>query len=175
MKIYVIRHGQTELNKQGIINGHKDETLSPEGIEQAKQVAPSIPKNIKHFYVSSLRRAKQTAEILNRELNAPMTFHDELKEVNFGILNGTPFLDEYKQRHKMQDYDWRPSGENFEDVKIRVLEILNKIKNESNDDEALIVAHGGIIRLIHFLEFGEPLDEIKNVSLHSFDLDKIIK
>lgn len=175
MKIYVIRHGQTELNKQGIINGHKDDTLAPEGIEQANMAAPSLPKTIKHFYVSSLERAKQTAKLLNDVLKVHMTFHDELKEVNFGILNGTPFFDEYKKRHKMLDYDWRPSGENFEDVKTRVLKILKEIKDNNGDGEALIVAHGGIIRLLHFLEFGEPLNEIEKASLHSFDLDKILK
>lgn len=173
MKIYVIRHGQTELNKQGIINGHKDDPLAPEGIEQAKMAGPSLPKTIKHFYVSSLGRAKQTAEILNESLNVPMTFHDELREVNFGILNGTPFLDEYKKRHKMQDYDWGPSGENFEQVKNRVLKILRDIKRDRNDSEALIIAHGGIIRLLHFLQFKEPLNDIENASLHSFDLDNI--
>lgn len=175
MKIFVIRHGQTELNKKGIINGHIDDPLSPEGIEQAKAAAPFLPKTIKHIYSSSLGRAKQTAEILNEALGVPLTFHDELKEVNFGILNGTPFLDEHKKRHRMLDYDWGPSGESFEAVKARVAGFLEKVKMESKTEEALIVAHGGIIRLLHFLEFGSPLEEIENTSLHSFDLDKIIK
>lgn len=175
MKIFVIRRGQTELNKKGVINGHIDDILSSEGVEQAKNVAPFLPKTIKHIYSSSLGRAKQTAKILNKTLNVPLTFRDELKEVNFGILNGTPFLDEYKKRHKMLDYDWRPSGENFKDVKTRVLAFLQKIKGENKSEEVLIVAHGGIIRLLHFLEFGEPLNEIENTSLHGFDLDKILK
>jgi probable phosphoglycerate mutase len=174
MKIYVIRHGQTELNKKGLINGHIDDILAPEGIEQAKNAAPSLPKTIKHIYSSSLSRAMETAKILNEALNLPITFHDELREVNFGILNGTPFLDEHKKRHQMLDYDWRPSGENFEDVKTRVLKILQKIHKENGAGEALIVAHGGIIRLLHFLEFGEPLNEIGNASLYGFDLDKIL-
>ncbi|TSC82047.1 MAG: putative phosphoglycerate mutase [Parcubacteria group bacterium Gr01-1014_20] len=175
MKIFVIRHGQTELNKKGIINGHIDDVLAPEGIEQAKNAAPFLPKTIKHIYSSSLARAKETAKILNETLNVPVTFHDELREVNFGILNGTPFLDEHKKRHKMLNYDWRPSGESFEEVKTRVLKFLEKIKENDGDEEALLVAHGGIIRLLHFLEFGKPLDEIENTSLHGFDLDKILK
>ena len=175
MKIFVIRHGQTELNKKGIINGHIDDTLASEGIEQAKNASQFLPKSIKHIYSSSLGRAKQTAQILNETLNVPLTFRDELKEVNFGILNGTPFLDEYKKRHKMLDYDWRPSGENLEDFKTRVLGLLKKIKEENKSEEVLIVGHGGIIRLLHFLEFDEYLNEIANTSLHSFDLDEILK
>lgn len=146
MKIFVIRHGQTELNKKGVINGHTDDILAPEGIEQAKNAAPFLPKTIKHVYSSSLERAKETAKILNETLNAPLTFHDELKEVNFGILNGTTFLDEYKKRHKMLDYDWRPSGESFEEVKTRVLKFLEKVKKENNDEEVLIVAHWQVPR-----------------------------
>ncbi len=175
MKIFVIRHGQTELNKKGIINGHVDDVLAPEGIEQAKKAAPLLPKTIKRIYSSSLGRAKQTAEILNKTLDVPLTFHDELKEVDFGVLSGTPFLEKYKQRHRMQDYDWRPSGESFEQVKTRVLKLAKKIREENSDEEVLIVAHGGIVRLFYFLESGEPLNEIKNASLHSFDLDRILK
>ncbi len=75
----------------------------------------------------------------------------------------------------MLDYDWRPSGESFEEVKTRVVKLLGKIKKENNNKEVLIVAHGGIIRLLHFLEFGEILGEVGNTSLYSFDLDKILK
>ena len=76
----------------------------------------------------------------------------------------------------MVDYDWHPSGENVEEVKARVLAIVKKISEESNNHEALIVAHGGIVRMLHFLETdGGILDEISNASLHSFDTDKILK
>jgi uncharacterized phosphatase len=175
MKIYVIRHGLTELNKKGIINGHLDDELSFEGREQAKMAAAHLPKSIRHIYSSPLNRAKQTAEILNEELQLPLTFHDELKEVNFGILEGTPFLEEYKKKHKSQEYDWRPSGESITDVKKRALKILKQIRSERGDGEALVVAHGGVVRLIYFLQDGVPIDEIENASLHSFDLDKILE
>lgn len=175
MKIYIIRHGHIELNKKGLINGHIGDTLTPEGIEQAKTAAQFLPKTIKHIYSSSLQRAKQTAEILNQTLQVPLTFHDELKEVSFGILEGTPYLEEHNKRHMAQNYDWRPSGESFEDVKKRTLKILKFIKSQSGDGEALIVAHGGTIRIMHLLESGGLLNEIDNASLHSFDLDKILK
>jgi len=175
MKIYVIRHGQTKLNVQGMINGSIDDELTAEGIEQAKAAAVSLPTSIKHMYVSSLGRARQTAQYLNAERQLPITFHDELQEVDFGILNGTPYVGELVRRHKMMDYDWHPSGENVEDVKNRVLAIIQQIRSESKDEEALIVAHGGIVRMLYFLETnGGILDEISNASIHSFDLDKIL-
>jgi broad specificity phosphatase PhoE len=175
MKIYAIRHGLTELNKKQLINGHLEDELAPEGIEQAKSAAKSLPKSIKRIYSSSLNRAKQTAAILNEELKVPLTFHDELKEVGFGILDGTPFSDEIKKIHMSQKYDWGPSGESTEDVKKRSLKILKQIKKENGDGEALVVVHGGIVRMLYLLQDGTPVGEIDNASLHAFDLDKILK
>jgi broad specificity phosphatase PhoE len=176
MKVYLIRHGLTELNKKHLINGHLEDGLAPEGIEQAKIAAPLIPKSIKHIYASSLLRTKQTAELLNSELKVPISLHDELKEVNFGLLNGTDFTDEVKKKHRSLQYDWRSqNGESVDDVKDRVLKILREIKAASRDGEALIVTHGGVIRMVYFLEHGTQMDMIDNASLHSFDLDKIIK
>jgi probable phosphoglycerate mutase len=174
MKIYAMRHGQTEMNVEGLINGQIGDNLTLEGIEQATQAISLIPKTIKHIYSSSLTRARQTAAILGTALNIDISFHDELREVDFGILQGTPFLDEYKEKHWQLTYDWRPSGEDFDQVKTRVLKVLAEIKANSNDGEALIVAHGGIIRTLHYLESKEIIGDIENGALHSFDLDKIL-
>jgi len=175
MKIYVVRHGQTELNKKGIFNGQIDEGLSSEGIEQAKKAKSLLPSNIKHIYSSSLKRTRETAEILNSELNIPISFHDELREVNAGSINGQPFEGELEIKHKSLHYDWRPhGGESVEDVKNRLLKILDEIRLNKKEGEILIVAHGGIIRLLHFLGDGTMLDTIGNASIQIFDLDKIL-
>ncbi len=174
MRIYAIRHGLTELNKKGIINGHIPDKLAPEGREQAELASKNLPHTIKHIYSSPLTRAKQTAEILNAKLQVPITYHEELEEVNFGRLEWTPFLDKYKQRHINLDYDWRPSGENFDDVKKRVLKVLAQVREQTGDGEALIVAHGGIIRMLTFLEQGTKISDIDNATLFDFDLDKIL-
>lgn len=162
------------LNQQGLINGFLDDTLTEEGMTQAREAAELMPQTIKHIYSSSLGRAKETAEIINEKLGVGLTFHDELKEVNFGDLQGTPYLDEYRERHIHLDYDWRPTGECVEDVKKRVLSVLKEISMKSGDEEALIVAHGGIIRMLYFLELNELVENIPNASIHSFDLDKIL-
>jgi broad specificity phosphatase PhoE len=174
MKIYAIRHGQTKLNVQKIINGGLDDELTEEGIKQAKEAVQTLPKSIKHMYVSSLGRAKQTAAILNANLRLPVTYSDDLREVDFGELNGTPFLKEIQDRHKALDYDWGPSGENLADVLTRTLRVLQEIKQNNDDGEALIVGHGGTIRTLYYLENGTPMGEIENASLFTFDLDTIL-
>lgn len=175
MKIYVIRHGLTKLNKDGAFNGHIDESLSPEGIEQANNAIHLIPASIKKMYASSLIRTKQTAEILNSIIKVPISYVDELKEVNAGVLNGLPFTDEGVKKYKALQYNWKSQGgESVEDVMKRVLKVLDEIKLKERDEEVLIVTHGGIIRILYFLEKGSLLDEIGNVSILSFDLDKIL-
>lgn len=173
MKIYAVRHGFSEFNKKGILNGQLDDKLSSEGIEDAKKLTLLLPAGIKHIYSSPLLRARQTAEILNGKLHVPLTFHDELKEVHFGVLEGKPFSDELREIYKSQKYDWRPSGESVEDVRKRVLAILKKISSENGDGEALIVAHGGIIRMLYLLETGTPLaaKDLGHSTVYSFDID----
>ena len=61
-------------------------------------------------------------------------------------------------------------------VKKRVLEFLKEINGQHKDYEALMITHGGIIRILRFLEGGKvTLDDIENTSLHIFDLNKILK
>lgn len=182
MKIYVIRHGLTELNKKKLVNGQIDESLSPEGVEQAKIATNVIPASIQYIYASPLKRAKQTAKIINSKLNRPIFLQAELTEIHMGSLAGKAWKDmeaglKLKQKHRAIEFDYRPQGgESAKEVKKRVFEFLKKINNKHNDHEALIVTHGGIIRLLHLLEHGKQLlDEIEHISLYTFDLNKILK
>ncbi|MDO8498133.1 MAG: histidine phosphatase family protein [bacterium] len=182
MKIYLIRHGLTPLNKQKKVNGEVDEPLATEGIEQAKAIISFIPKGVTHIYSSSLLRAKQTANIIISKLNIPVSFHDELSEVRMGSLAGKSWeqMDdglELKKKHRTVQFNYRPyGGESVEDVKKRLIPFFKKINAKHKDNEALIITHGAMIRLIYLLEHGESIYETeKHVSLLSFDLDKILK
>lgn len=181
MKIYCLRHGLTELNKKKKVNGQIDEPLAPEGVEQAKTAAFLIPESIRHIYSSPLLRAKQTAEIVNSKLNRPISIQTELTEIHMGSLAGQAWTDmegglELKKKHRAIEFDYRlQGGESAEEVKNRVLAFLKKISSKHSDYEVLIVTHGGIIRTLHLLEHGEEIpDDIKHISLHTFDLNKIL-
>ena len=182
MKIYVIRHGLTLLNKKRILNAQIDEPLAPEGIEQAKASIPLIPESVKYLYASSLLRTRKTAEIINSKLNHPISSHDELREIHMGTLAGKSWDtiesgQKLKKKHRSIQFDYsKYGGESAQDFKKRVVGFLKKIKNNHKDYEALIVTHGGIIRLLHLLEHDKGLlDEIENASVHIFDLKKILR
>lgn len=181
MKIYLIRHGLTHLNKAKKVNGEVDEPLASEGIEQAQAIVELIPKSVTQIYSSPLLRARQTAEIISSATNLPITVANELTEIRMGSLAGKSWEEindglELKKKHRTVQFDYRPyGGESLEDVTKRLTAFFNKINDKHADHEALIVTHGGMIRLINLLEQGESVYETeKHVSLLQFDLDKII-
>lgn len=182
MKIFVIRHGITELNKQKKVNGEIDEPLAVEGIEQTKAAIPALPKSITHIYTSPLLRTRQTAEIISTMLKIPILATGELTEIRMGSLAGKAWEEmegglDLKKKHRSIRFDYHHyGGERAKEVKKRVISCLKKIKAKHQYNEVLIVTHGGIIRTLHLLERSEVItDDIKNISFHIFDIDKILK
>jgi broad specificity phosphatase PhoE len=157
MKIYVVRHGITELNKKHALNGWIDEPLAEEGFKQAEILRDALPEDIKVIYASSLLRARQTAEIINRRFRVPITYHDELREMSSGTLSGKTFA-EIEKEHGVEygrekfvrlEYDYRQfQGESVEEVRNRVHKIIDEIKSSHREGGVLLVTHGGVVRLI---------------------------
>lgn len=181
MKIYVIRHGITELNKKKIVNGETDEPLAPEGLDQARTLIPLIPASIIHIYSSPLIRARQTTEILSSNKRS-ISFHEELTEIRMGSLAGKSWENmenglELKEKHRTVKFNYRPfGGESVADVKKRLLKFLRKINGKHKDYEALIITHGGIIRVLHLLEGGKVVYKTKkHLVLLTFEIDTILK
>lgn len=173
MKIYFVRHGETISNKNNTTTGWVDSPLNNEGIEQAKKIALETSSDFSEIYCSDLIRCKQTAEIINQKLNLPIKYDDRLRERNFGSLGGKSWDEislEMKEVDRNQKYDYRPyGGESVENVKERLLSIIDEICLNKKDKKILIVTHGGIIRLLHNLLNNEVRREIQNSSIHEFD------
>ncbi len=182
MKIFVIRHGLTELNKQKKVNGEIDEPLSAEGFKQAEEAVSLIPQNIKHIYTSPMLRARQTAQTLNSKLNLPLIEHAKITEIRMGSLAGKAWTEmekglELKKKHRSVQFNYKDhGGESAKDVKKRVVEFVKEINGKYKDHEVLIVTHGGIIRVLHFLETGATTQgDIEHISPHLFDLGRILR
>jgi len=89
--MYIVRHGETELNIKKAFQGHTDSTLTSKGIEQAKDNADIIKHQKQqptHIISSDLPRAVATAEIISEILNIPVQTDDKLREVYFGFWDG---------------------------------------------------------------------------------------
>ena len=91
MKVWIIRHGQTDWNKNGKIQGSTDIELNETGIKQAEEVIPTFNEHNFDLIISStLKRAMKTAQIINREKNVEIIYDKRLIERHCGDYEGTP-------------------------------------------------------------------------------------
>ncbi len=161
MKLVVIRHGETTANVARLFSGHQDVELTDKGREQAKEVSEKLKDyNFTKIYSSDLVRARNTAEIINKYHNKQIIVSNQLREMNFGEYEGTNYDEAFKlktgevKKGSIGTWDFRfKNGENLEEMKNRVMGYIDKIKEDANEDDTiLVVAHGGVIRMILAME-----------------------
>lgn len=147
MNIYVVRHGQTDWNKENILLGSTNKPLNEIGIKQAYQLKEKLKKiKFDHIITSTLERAVETANIVSN--NGPIITNEKLKERDYGKLEGTrPKNISYYWDIKINSTDY--SVESLQDFLTRIFEEINQIKEIYNQDEnILIVTHYGVVMAI---------------------------
>ena len=155
-KLYLVRHGESEWNALGKVQGQSDTDLNNKGIEQAKEVAERLCKeDIDLIYSSDLKRAYETAEIIGDKLDLEVDILCGIRELNFGTWEGldtetieAEHNDHYKQwrtePHKITFVD----GEDLLTVQKRALKDIDKVRKENPDKNILLVSHGTAIKTI---------------------------
>ena len=154
-RIFLIRHGETEWNKLGRLQGNSDVKLSPEGIRQAQLMAEKTPfLPVDAVYSSDLQRAVNTAKILAGRFNLPVTTKPGLRETNFGEWEGKvisklleEFPDAFGNFFIKPDKLHPPNGETFLQCQARVMNALDEIIAEHENQNVIVVSHGAAIRL----------------------------
>lgn len=157
MRIYIVRHGETEANKKGYLQGWTDIPLNENGRIIAELTGRGL-KGIRfdHCFSSPLIRAKETAEILLRESgnSISVSFDDRIKEMNFGSFEGMNVRDEKVIRFLKElivDYKF-PDGESFQEVMKRTQEFLKELIAKDDDKTYLVSTHGCALRaMLNFL------------------------
>lgn len=157
MRIYIVRHGETEANKKGYLQGWTDIPLNENGRIIAELTGRGL-KGIRfdHCFSSPLIRAKETAEILLRESgnSVSVSFDDRIKEMNFGSFEGMNVRDEKVIRFLKElivDYKF-PDGESFQEVIKRTQEFLKELIAKDDDKTYLVSTHGCALRaMLNFL------------------------
>lgn len=154
MKLYIVRHGQTDWNIQHKAQGRTDIPLNETGIKQAKSLCDKI-KDIKFdaVYVSPLKRARKTAEIAT-DGKYEIAFDDRLMERSFGDYEGKEINGWVETTgYDIDDLKLNTNVGNIEpvrDVLARTKAVLDDIKTRHSDDATiLIVAHGQVVRGLH--------------------------
>lgn len=161
---HFVRHGETDWNKTGQMQGRRDIPLNATGEAQAEKLRPHLGNHgFRSIAASPLSRARRTAEILNHDLNLPMHFFDALQEFDVGPYEGTLSRAWYE--------DWRhgqPVGgvESFTDFAARVLGGMRQALDL--EGPVLVVAHGGLIWALEHL-MGLPIGtDVRNTALAHF-------
>ena len=157
MRIYIVRHGETEANKKGYAQGWTDVPLNENGRIIAELTGRGL-KGIRfdHCFSSPLIRAKETAGILLRESgnSVSVSFDDRIKEMNFGSFEGMSVRDERViqfLKEPMVDYKF-PDGESLQEVMERTQEFLKALVAKDDDKTYLVSTHGCALRaMLNFL------------------------
>ena len=190
MKILITRHGQTDWNVLGKIQGQTDIELNDNGRQQAKETGELIKnENIDIIITSPLKRAKETSIIINENFNVTIIEDNRLMERNFGKSEGltkddrrklkeiNPEVNDVWNYNKNIDFN---GMETMQDFCNRIYKFLDEIINKYRYKNILIVTHGGVSVPIKCYFMKYPLENLcdrdavkglKNCEITKFEID----
>lgn len=183
--IYIIRHGETDLNFRGIVQGKGMNTdLNNLGRFQAEafyQLYKDVPFD--HIYTSTLKRTHQTVQRFI-DMDIPWTQLSGLDEIGWGIYEGVESSDAVKQAFTDMLGSWVAgqfaqkfeNGESPEEVKTRQLEAFEHILEDERSRNILVCMHGRAMRILLCVLLNKPLSEMEqfphsNTTLYKLEYD----
>lgn len=177
MILYAVRHGQTNKNKLGLVQGQTEADLNEVGISEAEKLKELVASlGIDVVISSPLRRAKDTASIIT-DGRYPVNIDDRLIERDWGLCEGAHIdeVDTVKCWNFFLNTD--ANGiEKVQDLLLRVSEFLEDIKVRFSDKKVLVVTHSAILRAIHYSLRPIPEDgdmsklELPNLRIIEYEL-----
>ena len=179
--IYITRHGESQWNIEGKVQGVTDTPLTAKGIEQAQVLAKKIKETeikIDEILYSPLSRATDTAKILAEENGLPLTLEPRLIEQNFGEYEGHewkkhPGVFHEAKKQFASDYN---GGESMLRLAQRIYNLLDELKARSQAENKtfLLVTHGGIARMIHSYFYSETNEEFSSTEIGNCEIKEYI-
>jgi probable phosphoglycerate mutase len=157
MRVYFARHGESEANVLRVIsNRDVPHALTPKGRDQAARLADSLlDKAIVHLYASPIPRAAETAAIIAKRLEVPITIDDGLREFDCGVFEGRDdpeawdlHLGVMRRWYEHNDLSARlEGGESFEEMEDRFRKTIANIlqTHEAKNETVLCITHGALL------------------------------
>lgn len=155
--ICAVRHGETDWNAAGILQGWIDVPLNETGVRQSMDMADAFAgKGFARIYSSPLSRAFDCAALIARRLGLPdPTMHEGLRERNFGVIQGIPkselaelnpvLTQQILKRNPAADFE---QGESMDAFATRVLDAVREIGAANPGGQLLLVTHGWVMDVI---------------------------
>lgn len=155
-EMILVRHGETDWNRELRFQGHVDVGLNAVGLEQARRLASRLAAEpAAHLYASDLLRAQQTAQPVARELGVPSVTEPALREQSFGTVDGMR-VEDIKAQHPQAWEQWlrfhedycMPGGETTREFHARVVDAVYRIAGDHPGSTLVVVTHGGVLDMI---------------------------
>ena len=156
-ELLLIRHGETDMNRELRFQGQVNVALNATGLEQARRLAARLKREqADAVYVSDLLRARQTAGPIADELALPPVADSGLREQAFGRVDGMR-VDDIKREHPEAWAGWlrfdedfaMPEGESTRAFHARVMEALQRVVGAHPEQTVVVVTHGGVLDMIY--------------------------
>jgi broad specificity phosphatase PhoE len=152
--LLLVRHGETDWNAVGRLQGHTDRPLSDYGRRQARQLAEElVDEELDAIYASDLARARETAEIAGERLGLPVVLDADLREKDWGSWEGLTAV----ERDRVEFV-----GESTEAHQQRMLRALRRIAERHPGGRVLVVTHGGSMRRVQTAAMGMAMPVVEN-------------
>lgn len=178
MKLYLVRHGETDKNKGKLLQGQSDSELNDYGRTLAHKTKEGL-KNVEFdlIFTSPLKRAKETATIIMGERNIPLYEEERIQEISFGDYEGFCFDREHytiPDKAFMNffdnpgDYKTPPNGESFEDVIKRTGEFMQELmENKAYENKTILIStHGCALKAMLSNIKKEPVEQFWGSGVH---------
>jgi probable phosphoglycerate mutase len=155
-ELILIRHGETDWNRELRFQGHIDVPLNDMGHEQARRLGCRLAREtVQHLVSSDLMRAQQTATPAAQQLGLPVVTTVTLREQHFGVVEGLR-ADEIQVQHPRAWEEWlefreehaMPEGESARDFHARIVAALGAIATAHAGERVLVVTHGGVLDMV---------------------------
>ena len=159
MKLVFVRHGESEGNADGRLQGQTEFQLSERGRSQSRSLRERFQMEDfrpTHIYSSPQQRTAETAQIATSHWNIPIVYFDDLKEVDVGIFSGltwseigTKYPEVVQEFQKSRNWDIVEGAETLKSRSNRAIRVIETLfAHHANNDEVLVFSHGGILQYI---------------------------
>ena len=172
MRLLIIRHGESEWNRQGLYQGQYDAPLSELGLKQADALGQRLSNEpIFSIYTSPLQRAAKTAEAVAK-YHTDVPFHKEtaLFEIDHGQWEGLTSA-QVGERFGAGLQEWRvhptraqmPDGESFSNILKRVLDFRDQLYEQYPEQNILVSTHDVVVKILVADALGMNMDRINRI------------
>ncbi len=165
MRLILVRHGETHLNRDGRIQGINDTSLDELGRSQAQAVSKALSRDLPfQLYASPIARARETAQIISRALGVPLKTVAEFREADAGELEGLTGA-EMRERYPEFAERWAedsgtaqmPGGESLAEVQDRAWRAISRISQAHGEGTVVVVSHNFVIQTVVCKVLESPL------------------